>query len=142
MNIVQVKVNLAIQDELAQAEDTTTIVPVVVPELDRVRALAQLLHTRGQPFRDTLWGWAVQYEPEINEAAAEYQIPTAEGGYRVETRPFWSPASFTIGESGLWFFSLLWENGPDQPPVEFLDQQNVVAESPYKEDLDLSFLTP
>jgi hypothetical protein len=42
-------------------------------------------------------------------------------------RPFWSPASFTIGESGVWFYSLLWENGTDEVPVEFLDERNVLT---------------
>jgi hypothetical protein len=42
------------------------------------------------------------------------------------------PASFTIGESGVWFFSLLWENGIDQPAVEFLDDRSLL-EPAYQE---------
>lgn len=36
------------------------------------------------------------------------------------------PADFCIGESGIWFFSLMWEHGKDAEPVEFLDDRNVV----------------
>ncbi len=32
-------------------------------------------------------------------------------------------AEFWIGESGIWFFSLLWEQGKDKQPVEFLDDR-------------------
>ena len=31
-----------------------------------------------------------------------------------------------IGESGIWFFSLMWEHGSDVEPVEFLDDKNVL----------------
>ncbi len=75
------------------------------------------------------WGWPVQYDPELQEDAAEFQIPDGYGGYRLEVRPFWSPASFTIGESGVWFYSLLWENGRDQAPVAFLDERNVLTDA-------------
>jgi len=36
-----------------------------------------------------------------------------------------TPADFCIGESDIWFFSMMWEQGGDQPPVEFLDNRNV-----------------
>ena len=39
--------------------------------------------------------------------------------------PIWTPASFAIGENGIWFFSMLWESGVDQPPIEFLDDRNL-----------------
>jgi hypothetical protein len=42
--------------------------------------------------------------------------------------PF-TPADFCIGESGVWFFSLMWEHGKDAPPVEFLDDSNLLAET-------------
>lgn len=119
MNIVAVKVN-PYQPE----ERNSVTIPVAVPDLADVRALANHLHTIGEEYKGTLGGWSVQYDPELEEEAAEFQIPDQAGGYRTEIRPFWSPASFTIGESGIWFFSMLWENGGDQPPVEFLDTRN------------------
>ena len=52
-----------------------------------------------------------------------------------ERRSHNSPASFTVGESGIWFVSLLWENGRDAEPVEFLDvapveEANLAVASP------------
>jgi len=37
-----------------------------------------------------------------------------------------TPADFCIGESGIWFFSLMWEHGSDAEPVEFLDDESIV----------------
>jgi hypothetical protein len=39
-----------------------------------------------------------------------------------------TPASFWIGESGIWFFSLMWEHGKNKEPVEFLDDRGIVKE--------------
>jgi len=38
-----------------------------------------------------------------------------------------TPADFCIGESGIWFFSLMWEHGKEAEPVEFLDDRNILA---------------
>lgn len=122
MNIVQIKVNVHNEDNPDAAA-----VPVAVPDLTAVRALADQLHAQGRDFSDTAWGWPVNYDPELREDAAEFQVPDEQGGYRTEIGPFWSPASFTIGESGIWFYSLLWENGSDTAPVEFLDDRNILA---------------
>jgi hypothetical protein len=136
MKILQVRVNLHVQEKAAQNGVASVAVPVAVPDRTALLALAQQLHTSGQAFQGLVWGWPVHYDPEISQDAAEFQVPTSDGGYRIELRPFWSPASFTIGESGIWFFSLLWENGDAQPPVEFLDQQNVLAELQFDQALD------
>jgi len=40
----------------------------------------------------------------------------------------YTPADFAIGESGIWFFSLLWEHGRDAPPSEYLDDRNLVRD--------------
>ena len=37
-----------------------------------------------------------------------------------------TPADFWIGESRIWFFSLMWEHGKDKDPVEFLDDRGIV----------------
>ena len=100
-------------------------VPVAIPELTEVRAFAERLHYLGQSYQDRVWGWELRYEPELDEPDAEVQVPDGKGGFITATMPIWAPASFAIGESGVWFFSLLWENGSDQPPVEFLDDRNL-----------------
>ena len=33
---------------------------------------------------------------------------------------------FWIGESGIWFFSLMWEHGKHKDPVEFLDDRGLI----------------
>ena len=38
-----------------------------------------------------------------------------------------TPADFCIGESGIWFYSLLWEHGKNAEPVEFLDDRSILA---------------
>jgi len=81
-----------------------------LPEIVRLRSVSALLK------------WACESKPD-----AEVEVPDGKGGFTIETMPLWMAASFTIGESGVWFFSLLWENGIDQPPVEFVDARNVVA---------------
>ncbi|MBI1297288.1 hypothetical protein GC175_20245 [bacterium] len=101
-------------------------VPLFIPNLDEVRALAMRLHADAQPYRGRAWGWEVTYEPEVTESDAEVEVADGKGGFVTEMMPPWMAASFTIGESGVWFFSLLWENGVDQPPVEFLDDRNVI----------------
>ena len=119
MNIVTTKVNTN-----QHGNPNIVTIPIAVPDLTDVRAFAGHLYAKGQEYSDIMWGWPVQYDPALHEEEAEFQIPDQRGGYQTEIRPFWSPASFTIGESGVWFFSLLWENGNDQPPVEFLDMRN------------------
>ena len=32
------------------------------------------------------------------------------------------------GESGIWFFSRMWEEGRDSPPSEYLDDRNLVRD--------------
>ena len=101
-------------------------VPVAIPDVQEVRAFAERLHQLGQSYQDRVWGWELSYEPEIDEPEAEVQIPDGKGDFVTETMPIWAPASFAIGESGVWFFSMLWENGVDQPPSEFLDDRNLL----------------
>ena len=122
MNTVHVKVDVHHNDD-----NNVAIVPIAVPDLAAVRALADRLHAEGREYSSIALGWPVQYDPELREDATEFQIPNGQGGHRTEVRPFWSPASFTIGESGVWFYSLLWENGSDNAPVEFLDDRNILS---------------
>ena len=122
MNTVLVTVSTQPQ----KGRSRSVAVPVAIPDVQEVRALAERLHQLGQSYQDRVWGWELSYEPEIDEPEAEVQIPDGKGGFVTETMPIWAPASFAIGESGVWFFSMLWESGVDQPPVEFLDDRNLL----------------
>lgn len=102
-------------------EQATFVLPVAVPHMSEVEALAEQLHQAGEAYEGTAWGWPVYYDPEQFEEAAEYQIPDGRGGFRVEIKPFWTPASFTIGQNGFWFYSLLWEHGRDAPPTSYTE---------------------
>ncbi len=92
-----------------------------IPELAEVREYANVLHLRDKPYQGQMWGWAVHYEPELVEKNALFELREEGNRIKQEYRRHFSPASFAVGESGIWFFSLLWENGRDAEPVEFLD---------------------
>ena len=98
---------------------------ISIPDLGSVDGLAEELHKANAPYHGEAWGWDITYEPEINEPEAVVDVPDGRGGFTTHLMPLWTPASFTIGESGIWFYSLMWENGADQPPVAFLDDRGV-----------------
>lgn len=107
MVTAKVKIRLG-QDQLA-------VIPVVIPELAEVREFAARLHRKGQPWQGEAFGWPAEYNPERSEPP-------------LDSRMTFSPADFCIGESGIWFFSLMWEQGKEAEPVEFLDDRTVPAE--------------
>jgi hypothetical protein len=80
----------------------------IVPELSKVKEFANELHLRDKYWKGEYLGWQAEYTPESNEKPLD------------STMQF-TPADFWIGESGVWFFSLMWEHGKDKVPVEFLD---------------------
>ncbi len=82
-------------------------------DLNEARAFAAQLHAAGQSWRGEAFGWPAEYNPERPEPPLDSNLA-------------FTPADFSIGESGIWFYSLLWENGKDQTPVEFLDDENIV----------------
>lgn len=96
-------------------DDDTRLIPVSIPELSDVRALAADLHARGEAWQGEAFGWSAEYNPQRDEPP-------------LDSRMTFTPADFCIGESGIWFFSLQWEDGRDAPPVEFLDDRNVIRE--------------
>ena len=86
----------------------TPVIPIAVPDLDEVREFACQLHAKGQYWQGQAFGWEAEYNPE------RAQPP-------LDSKMRFTPADFSIGESGIWFFSLMWEHGRDQAPVEFMD---------------------
>ncbi len=89
------------------------ILPLAVPNLNEVRAFAKHLHSMEKHWRGEIFGWQAEYSPEKNQKPLDSRMP-------------FTPADFWIGESGIWFFSLMWEHGKDKEPVEFLDDRGVV----------------
>ncbi len=81
--------------------------------LQSARSFASELHALGQPWAGEAFGWPAEYNPERSEPPLDSNMT-------------FTPADFCIGESGIWFFSLMWEHGKDAEPVEFLDDRNVV----------------
>lgn len=94
-------------------DDDAHIVPVVVPDLDEVREFAAKLHAAGKVWKGEVFGWQAEYHPERADPP-------------LDSKMTFTPADLCIGESGIWFFSLLWEHGRDAEPVEFLDDKNIL----------------
>ena len=94
--------------------DYESFVPVLIPELDDVRRFAGELHARGKPWTGDAFGWPAEYHPEQPEPPLDSKL-------------LFTPADFCIGESGVWFFSLMWEHGKSASPVEFLDNRNILT---------------
>ncbi len=90
------------------------MIPVAVPDLAVVRELARRLHVAGTVWRGEAFGWPAEYHPERPEPPLDSKLT-------------FTPADFCIGESGIWFFSMQWEDGRYGAPVEFLDDRNVVG---------------
>ncbi len=93
--------------------EESPVVPIMVPDLREVRELAFRLHAEGKPWQGEAFGWSAEYNPQQDIAP-------------IVSKMTYSPADFTIGESGIWFYSLMWERGKDLEPVEFLDDRNIV----------------
>lgn len=93
--------------------DQSPIVPILIPELEEVKALAAKLHAKGVPWRGEAFGWPAESNPEDSEPP-------------LDSRMTFTPADFSIGESGIWFYSLMWERGKERVPIEFLDDRNIV----------------
>jgi len=84
--------------------DTDQIVlPVAIPEFEEIRQLAIVLHERGKPYQDTVWGWPVRYSPMRPEP-----VPDSNMNF--------TPADMFIGVWPIWWVSIMWEDGNDQAP--------------------------
>ena len=105
MSTVKVKIHTQAGDE--------SILPLAVPDLNEVRSFAKHLHSLGKHWQGEIFGWQAEYTPESDKKPLDSNMT-------------FTPADFWIGESGIWFFSLMWEHGKDKEPVEFLDDRGVV----------------
>ncbi len=83
--------------------------------LDQIRLFSQALHALGEEWQGEVFGWQAEYHPEQPEPPLDSKLT-------------FTPADFCIGESGIWFFSMMWEYGQDAAPVEFLDDSDVLPD--------------
>ena len=97
----------------ARKGEQAPIVPVVIPNIEDIEGFAKALHIKGQYWIGEVFGWSAEYTPEKSEPP-------------LDSKMTFTPADFCIGESGIWFYSLMWENGREAEPVAFLDDRNIV----------------
>jgi hypothetical protein len=84
-------------------EDLT--ICVAIPDLEDVRAFSDRLHAAGKPWGGIFQGWDGEYLPSE---------PTSPPGSKMT----FTPAEFVLGDSRVWFFGRMWENGDEQLPTE------------------------
>jgi hypothetical protein len=89
------------------------ILPLAIPDIKDVKEFASRLHEVGKHWQGEFLGWQAEYTPESSKKPLDSVMT-------------FTPADFWIGESGIWFFSLMWEQGKDKDPVEFLDDRGIV----------------
>jgi hypothetical protein len=106
---------LTVKARIPQRPNYSPILPVVIPDLDEVRALADHLHAAGKHWHGELMGWSAEYTPESRKKPSGSKMR-------------FTPADFWIGESGIWFYSLMWELGKNKEPVEFLDDRGIIKQ--------------
>ncbi len=104
---------LTVRAKIPAQPDYSPVLPLSIPSLDEVRSFANHLHTTNKHWQGEIFGWSAEYSPESHRKP-------------VESKMTFTPADFWIGESGIWFFSLMWEHGKDKEPVEFLDDRGFV----------------
>ena len=96
-----------------QSQEFAPIVPILIPDLNEVRNFANGLHSEGKAWEGEAFGWQAEYNPARPDPPLDSNMT-------------FTPADFCIGESGIWFFSLMWEHGSDAEPVEFLDDDAIL----------------
>ena len=106
---------LTVKARISRGTGGTSVLPVVIPDLSEVKTFAGHLHAAGKRWQGEMFGWPAEYTPENRRKP-------------LGSRMRFTPASFWIGESGIWFYSLMWEHGGNKEPVEFLDDRGIVKE--------------
>lgn len=107
----KVKISLGeLYDEIGHVP----VIPISIPDLEEITALAWAVHEKGKAYIDEAWGWPVKYEPEVEEP-----IPYSNLSFR--------PAVFSIGIYPVWFVSFTWENGKQQAPSVLIEDENLVT---------------
>jgi hypothetical protein len=107
---------LTVKAKIPRRSGYSPVLPVVIPDLSEVKAFASHLHAAGKHWQGEMFGWPAEYTPESRKKPSGSKMR-------------FTPADFCIGESGIWFYSLMWERGKNEPPVEFLDDRGIVKEA-------------
>ena len=106
---------LTVKAKIPRGRDDSPVLPVVIPDMSEVRAFANHLHAAGKHWQGEILGWPAEYTPESRKKPPGSKLR-------------FTPAAFWIGESGIWFFSLMWEHGKNKGPTEFLDDRGIIKE--------------
>lgn len=104
---------VTVQAKIRASDGHESLLPIVIPDIDDVREFAGVLHARAVDWEGGSFGWKAEYHAEKSESPLGSRLP-------------FTPAEFCIGESGVWFFSMMWERGSSEPPVEFLDESGII----------------
>ncbi len=97
--------------------DRVFILPVIIPDINSIRAFAQTLHARGEAWAGTFEGWPASYLPEDRTRRP------------ANSRMTFVPAEFFVGESEVWHVAIAWEEGRDARPVELENRRGVPGKS-------------
>lgn len=82
------------------------VIPIAVPNLMELRKFAYALHEQAVAWRGDYEGWPAYYPPEDRS-----QKPP-------NSKQMFRPAEFWIGTDPIWSFTLSWEDGSDEEPIE------------------------
>jgi hypothetical protein len=111
--MIQTKVRISLGD-IDNEVGHIPLIPITIPEMTEIRALAWAAHEKGEHYTDEVLGWPVSYEPEL-------ATPVPHSTLQVK------PAVFTIGCYPIWFVSLTWEQGKDQEPSLWIEDEHLVT---------------
>jgi hypothetical protein len=84
---------------------------LAIPDLAEVKAFATYLHTYGKHWKWEIFGWSAEYNLERRRKPSG-------------SRMAFTPADFWIGERGIWFFSLMREDGKDKEPTALMSRNH------------------
>jgi len=104
---------LTVRANIPVQPNSSLVLPLSIPTLEEVRSFSDHLHATSRHWQGVIFGWSAEYIPERHHKP-------------VESKMTFTPAEFWIGESGIWFFSRMWEQGKDKEPVDFLDDRGIV----------------
>lgn len=81
-------------------------IPVAIPDLDEVKEFAYQLHDKNKNWRGQYQGWPAYYTAEDRNRKPPH------------SKQAFYPAEFWIGTDRIWTFTIAWEDGAEEDPVE------------------------